>query len=218
MYECRCSPAKALTFSYLLDFADKAVADVNILLTHTVLVGSFVNGYLFNQRIQKLRCQFGGVGVLLDKRNPRLRIDSCLLFRLKLGGQPFDLLGKLLLLGLVFLRHHIEVILRDATIRPVLIQLRKLAVNLRRCADRVNLLTESARVQSRGDYHTDERILACLSSSSSKGKSCANRDAARPYWKPRAKGIAPLWIPHHFLANGTYIENTVFPCPTTSRK
>ncbi len=41
---------------------------------------------------------------------------------------------------------------------------------LRRCADRVNLLTESARVQSRGDYHTDERILACLSSSPSNAK------------------------------------------------
>jgi Osmosensitive K+ channel histidine kinase len=40
-------------------------------------------------------------------------------------------------------------------------------IALRRCADRVNLLTESARVQSRGDYHTDERILACLSSSPS---------------------------------------------------
>ena len=37
-------------------------------------------------------------------------------------------------------------------------------------ADRVNLLTESARVQSRGDYHTDERILACLSSSPSNAK------------------------------------------------
>ena len=43
-------------------------------------------------------------------------------------------------------------------------------IALRRCADRVNLLTESARVQSRGDYHTDERILACLSSSPSNAK------------------------------------------------
>ena len=34
----------------------------------------------------------------------------------------------------------------------------------------MNLLTESARVQSRGDYHTDERILACLSSSPSNAK------------------------------------------------
>ena len=43
-------------------------------------------------------------------------------------------------------------------------------IALRRCADRVNLLTESARVQSRGDYHTDEHILACLSSSPSNAK------------------------------------------------
>ena len=43
-------------------------------------------------------------------------------------------------------------------------------VALRRCADRVNLLTESARVQSRGNYHTDEHILVCLSSSPSNGK------------------------------------------------
>ena len=31
-------------------------------------------------------------------------------------------------------------------------------IALRRCADRVNLLTESARVQSRGDYHTDDDV------------------------------------------------------------
>ena len=41
---------------------------------------------------------------------------------------------------------------------------------LRRCADRVNLLTESARIQSRSDYHTDEHILVCLSSSPSNPK------------------------------------------------
>ena len=29
-------------------------------------------------------------------------------------------------------------------------------------------------------------------------KSCANRGAARPYWKPRAKGEPPLWIPYYF--------------------
>ena len=46
--------------------------------------------------------------------------------------------------------------------------LRELA--LRRCADRVNLLTESARIKSRSDYHTDEHILVCLSSSPSNAK------------------------------------------------
>lgn len=43
-------------------------------------------------------------------------------------------------------------------------------IALRRCADRVNLLTESSRIQSRSDYHTDEHILVCLSSSPSNAK------------------------------------------------
>ena len=46
--------------------------------------------------------------------------------------------------------------------------LRELA--LRRCADRINLLTESAGAQRRSDYHTDEHILVCLSSSPSNAK------------------------------------------------
>jgi hypothetical protein len=41
-------------------------------------------------------------------------------------------------------------------------------------------------------------------------KSCANRDAAHPYWKPRAKGFHPFGYPHHFLTNGTHIEKTAF--------
>ena len=43
-------------------------------------------------------------------------------------------------------------------------------IALRRCADRVNLLTESACIQSQGDYHTDEHILVCISSSPSNPK------------------------------------------------
>lgn len=43
-------------------------------------------------------------------------------------------------------------------------------VALRRCADRVNLLTESARIHGRSEYHTDEHILVCLSSSPSNAK------------------------------------------------
>lgn len=42
-----------------------------------------------------------------------------------------------------------------------LIALRELA--LRRCADRINTLSEEARIKSGGDYHTDEHILVCLS-------------------------------------------------------
>ena len=46
--------------------------------------------------------------------------------------------------------------------------LRELA--LRRCADRVNLLSGSARIQSGNDYHADEHILVCLSASPSNAK------------------------------------------------
>ena len=46
--------------------------------------------------------------------------------------------------------------------------LRELA--LRRCADRMNRLTEQARLKGRGEYHTDEHILVCLSSSPSNAK------------------------------------------------
>ncbi|SCI72514.1 Sensor protein KdpD [uncultured Clostridium sp.] len=43
-------------------------------------------------------------------------------------------------------------------------------IALRRCADRVNILTENTRVKRHGDYHTDEHILVCLSSSPSNAK------------------------------------------------
>lgn len=49
-----------------------------------------------------------------------------------------------------------------------LMALREIA--LRRCADRVNILTESARIKNHAGYHTDEHILVCLSSSPSNGK------------------------------------------------
>ncbi|MDO4295871.1 MAG: sensor histidine kinase KdpD [bacterium] len=43
-------------------------------------------------------------------------------------------------------------------------------IALRRCADRVNILTENTRIKNHGDYHTDEHILVCLSSSPSNAK------------------------------------------------
>ncbi len=49
-----------------------------------------------------------------------------------------------------------------------LIALRELA--LRRCADRVNILSENARIKNNGSYYTDEHILVCLSSSPSNAK------------------------------------------------
>lgn len=43
-------------------------------------------------------------------------------------------------------------------------------IALRRCADRMNRLADSDRIKSHNDYHTDEHILVCLSSSPSNAK------------------------------------------------
>ena len=57
-------------------------------------------------------------------------------------------------------------------------------------------------------YHTR---LSC-------GKSCANRGAARPYWKPRAKGMVPFGYPVIFSQMVLTQKNCIFPCPTIFSK
>ena len=64
-------------------------------------------------------------------------------------------------------------------------------IALRRCADRVNLRTESARIQRQGDYHTDEHILVCISSSPSNPRII--RTAARMASAFRA-GFTALYV------------------------
>lgn len=43
-------------------------------------------------------------------------------------------------------------------------------IALRRCADRVNIMTEHERVKSSGNYHADEHILVCLSAAPSNAR------------------------------------------------
>lgn len=43
-------------------------------------------------------------------------------------------------------------------------------IALRRCAHRMNLLSENERIKSQGEYYTDEHILVCLSSAPSNPK------------------------------------------------
>lgn len=50
-------------------------------------------------------------------------------------------------------------------------------IALRRCADRVNRLTDAARIKNGSEYYTDEHILVCLSSSPTNQKII--RNAAR---------------------------------------
>lgn len=49
-------------------------------------------------------------------------------------------------------------------------------------------------------------------------KIVCQQGAARPYWKPRVKGISPLRIPHILTAGGTKLRNPVWlPCYQKSK-
>lgn len=114
-----------------INFADKAVVNFNLLLPHTVLaLGSFVNNDFLNQCIQKFSGQFSGIGILLDKVNPLFGVVGSFLLSGKFSGESVNFLYKLLLLGLVLLRQHIEVVLRDAFRKPALIHLGEQPVHL----------------------------------------------------------------------------------------
>ena len=77
--------------------------------------------------------------------------------------------------GEVYKEEHAKRALENFFTEENLTALREIA--LRRCADRVNILTENARIKRGGEYHTDEHILVCLSPSPSNPK--VIRTAAR---------------------------------------
>lgn len=77
-------------------------------------------------------------------------------------------------------------------------------IALRRCADRVNLLTEQARIKKNGDYYTDEHILVCLSSAPSNAKII--RTAAR------------MANAFHSAFTALFVETPDFPSMTEENK
>ena len=81
--------------------------------------------------------------------------------------EPQDLIDRLQA-GNVYKEKQAKQALQNFFSIDNLTALREIA--LRRCADRVNRLTESARIKNHADYHTDEHILVCLSSSPSNAK------------------------------------------------
>ena len=98
-------------------------------------------------------------GVAARERIPDSVFDSADQVEL-LDIEPQDLLEQMQLAGVQ--SHTSGMTLEKLT------ALREIA--LRRCADRVNLLTENARVKNQGAYLTDEHILVCLSSAPSNAK------------------------------------------------
>ncbi len=81
--------------------------------------------------------------------------------------EPQDLIERLSM-GNVYRENQAKQAVENFFTVENLTALREIA--LRRCADRVNILTENARIKNNGDYHTDEHILVCLSSSPSNEK------------------------------------------------
>jgi two-component system sensor histidine kinase KdpD len=76
--------------------------------------------------------------------------------------EPQDLIVRLQE-GKVYGEQRAQTALRHFFTVQNLTALREIA--LRRCADRMNRLSESIRIQNNNDYFTDEHILVCLSSS-----------------------------------------------------
>lgn len=105
-------------------------------------------------------------GVLVRERIPDFVFDNAHQVEL-VDIEPEELLMRLKA-GDVYQGEQADRAAQNFFTTENLTALRELA--LRRCADRVNLLTESARIKTQGDYHTDEHILVCISPAPSNAK------------------------------------------------
>lgn len=141
----------------------KRYQDVQELLSAGIDVYTTVNV----QHIESLNDTVASItGVLVRERIPDSIFDQADQVEL-VDIEPAELLERLAS-GNIYREAQAERAAVNFFTVQNLTALREIA--LRRCADRVNLLTESARIQNRGDYHTDEHILVCLSSSPSNAK------------------------------------------------
>lgn len=119
------------------------------------------------QHIESLNDTVASItGVLVRERIPDSVFDNADQVEL-VDIEPQELIDRLNT-GQVYREAQVKKAVENFFTVENLTALREIA--LRRCADRVNLLTETARVKRHGDYHTDEHILVCLSSSPSNAK------------------------------------------------
>ncbi len=141
------------------------------------LLNAGIDVYTNVQHIESLNDTVASItGVLVRERIPDAVLDQADQVEL-VDIEPAELLERMAS-GNIYGEDQAERAAVNFFTVENLTALRELA--LRRCADRVNLLTESARIQRRGEYHTDEHILVCLSSSPSNAKII--RTAARMAW------------------------------------
>ena len=104
--------------------------------------------------------------VVVHERIPDRIFDNA--YQVKLVDiEPEELIARLNV-GKVYQENQAQKAVQNFFTIENLTALREIA--LRRCVDRVNKLSENARIKSKGDYYTDEHILVCLSSSPTNAK------------------------------------------------
>lgn len=141
----------------------KRYQDVEELLNAGIDVYTTVNV----QHIESLNDQVASItGVMVRERIPDSVFDNADQVEL-VDIEPQELIERLQT-GNVYREVQAKRAVTNFFTIDNLTALREIA--LRRCADRVNLITEQARIKKNGDYHTDEHILVCLSSAPSNAK------------------------------------------------
>lgn len=148
----------------------KRYQDVRELLKAGIDVYTTVNV----QHLESLNDTVASItGVMVRERIPDSVFDSANQVEL-VDIEPTELIERMNS-GKVYRGEQAERAVENFFTVDNLTALREIA--LRRCADRMNLLTEDARIRNNGDYHTDEHVLVCVSSAPSNAKTI--RTAAR---------------------------------------
>lgn len=176
---------------------EKRYQDVEELLKAGIDVFTTVNV----QHIESLNDMVAAItGVLVRERIPDKVFDHADQVEL-VDIEPQDLI-KRLNAGKIYREQQAQKALTNFFNIDNLIALREIA--LRRCADRINLLSETNRLRRNNEYFTGEHILVCLSSSPTNAKII--RTAARMASAFRA----------HFTA--LFVENSDFPAMSEENK
>lgn len=119
------------------------------------------------QHIESLNDMVASItGVLVKERIPDRIFDDALQVEL-VDIEPSELIERLKS-GKIYRDAQAQQALGNFFSEENLVSLREIA--LRRCADRVNKISEKSRVAQGSNYYTDEHILVCLSPSPSNAK------------------------------------------------
>ena len=141
----------------------KRYQDIQELLNAGIDVYTTVNV----QHIESLNDTICAItGIVVRERIPDSVFDQASQVEL-VDIEPSDLLERLKS-GKVYASQQAARAMDNFFTLENLTALREIA--LRRCADRVNLLIDTVRIKGKSDFHTDEHILVCLSSSPSNSK------------------------------------------------